>query len=326
MKVVSYESFGRATDVLISSDKALSDPVDSEVQVKLYSSGINPSDIKKRAGQRGEFADDFVIPHSDGAGVISKVGNHINDSRVGERVWLHSAQHGRHWGTASEAINIHSRLASPLSKNCSFGQGACFGIPIMTAHRCVTLGEDVNNKIVLITGAMGRVGFYAVQIAKHFGAKVIGTYGAETDKDTVLALGADYAVCHRDNDFPEQIAECLSGRLIDHVVEVEFGVNVPKYVDVLNDYATISSYASGVKPEPAIPFYALMFKNVTIKPVFVYSMPDAAIMSAISDINQLSKASSLTFHTIQEFPLSQAIQAHEHLEQGARGHTVLTIN
>ncbi len=326
MKVISYESFGSAADVLHVSDKALGNPADNEVQIQLVSSGINPSDVKKRAGQRGEFNDEFVIPHSDGAGVITKVGQNVSENRIGERAWLHSAQHGRHWGTACEAININSALASPLSDTCSFAQGACFGIPIMTAHRCVSLGEDIKNRNVLVTGAFGRVGFYAVQIAKHFGANVIASYGNVADKEALLAIGADYTVCHRDDDFPKQISECLAGGLLDHVVEVEFGVNVPKYVDLLNDYATIASYASGVQPEPAIPFYALMFKNVAIKPVFVYSIPDLAIKLAIEDINQLTASNAIRFHSIKEFRLDEATHAHEYIEQGARGHTVLAIS
>ncbi len=326
MKAATYTAFGSAEDVLQLADLTAPELGPYDVQVSLRSSGINPSDVKKRAGQRGDFNDEFVVPHSDGAGVITAVGSKVDVARVGERVWLHSAQHNRPWGTAATGVSLPAMLANPLADNCSFEQGACIGIPMMTAHRCLTVAGNMKGQNILVTGAMGRVGFYAVQMAKLMGATVVATYGADRDEQAVLDLGADYVVSHRDDQFPEQIMQQLDGAHIHHVIDVEFGVNVEKYTPVLSDYSSIASYASGVHPTPAIPFYALMFKNISFHPVFVYAMPDKAIGASITDINRWLQQGKLTFHDIKTFSLDDIVAAHEYVEQGARGHVVQSID
>ena len=68
------------------------EPGAGEVRVALRTSGINPSDVKKRAGSMPELlSDGYIIPHSDGAGVIDAVGKNVNPARVGERVWVYQA-------------------------------------------------------------------------------------------------------------------------------------------------------------------------------------------------------------------------------------------
>ncbi len=325
MKAAFYKSFGAAAEVLEFGDIKLGKPHADEVQLQLYSSGINPSDVKKRMGQRGEFTDEFVVPHSDGAGIITAVGSNVDPDRIGERVWVHSAQHERHWGTAATAANLPAQLASRLPDACSFAEGACIGIPMMTAHRCLTIGNDIAGKNVLVTGAQGRVGYYAIQIAKHYGAHVIATVGAKSGQEAARAIGADYVVSHRDDAFPEQIMEHLGGAHLHHVVDVEFGINLTKYLPALSDHAIVSSYASGVSPTPELPFYPLMFKNVSIHPVLVYSMPEQAIARAIEDINQMLEQKVIRFQQITEFTLEDIVKAHESIERGGRGHTVLNI-
>ena len=325
MKAALYKSFGTAAEVLEFGYLESGKPQADELQLQLHSSGINPSDVKKRMGQRGEFTDEFVVPHSDGAGIITAVGTYVDPDRIGERVWVHSAQHERHWGTAASVANLPAQLASRLPDACSFTEGACIGIPMMTAHRCLTVGNDIAGKNVLVTGAQGRVGYYAVQIAKHFGAHVIATVGAKSGQEAVQAIGADYVVSHRDDAFPEQIMEHLGGAHLHHVVDVEFGINLAKYLPALSDHAVISSYASGVNPNPELPFYPLMFKNVSIHPVLVYSMPEQAIARAIRDINQMLEQNAIAYLQITEFAFVDIIKAHEFIEQGGRGHTVLNI-
>jgi len=112
----------------------------------------------------------FVIPHSDGAGVIEAVGHGVPSERVGERVWVYQAQYARRFGTAAEYVAIESSRAPTLPDNTSFEIGACLGIPVMTAHRCVFADGPLKAKTVLVTGGAGRVGFYAIQWAKAAGA------------------------------------------------------------------------------------------------------------------------------------------------------------
>src|SRR5207237_955202 len=150
------------------------------VRVRLHTSGVNPSDVKKRAGLRGQvISDPRIIPHSDGAGVIDQVGAGVPKARLGERVWVHSAQFQRADGTAAEHVTVPALLATRLPNNTDFAAGACIGIPVMTAHRCVFADGMVTGRTVLVSGGAGAVGFYAIQLAKWGGARVISTVSSE---------------------------------------------------------------------------------------------------------------------------------------------------
>src|SRR3989442_14091732 len=76
------------------------EPGPGEVRVRIVASGLNPTDVKSRAGSR-PMGYPRVVPHQDGAGVIDKVGQGVPASRVGERGWLYIVQWPRAWGTAA---------------------------------------------------------------------------------------------------------------------------------------------------------------------------------------------------------------------------------
>ena len=89
MKAAWYTSFGPAEDTLIIGDFKTPEPEPGEVKIRVYASGVNPSDTKKRLGANPALLDDGpVIPNSDGAGEIVSVGEGVSSSRVGERVWV----------------------------------------------------------------------------------------------------------------------------------------------------------------------------------------------------------------------------------------------
>src|SRR6266850_7958172 len=104
MRAAYYEANGPASQVLRLGDVATPEPGPGEVRVKLAASGVNPSDVKSREGRTRKIAFPRVIPHSDGAGVIEKVGAGVPQSRLGERVWIWNAQWKRPFGTAAEHV------------------------------------------------------------------------------------------------------------------------------------------------------------------------------------------------------------------------------
>ena len=138
MRAAWFDHFGSAKDVLEIGDIDAPVAASGEVLVRLRTSGINPSDVKKRAGSFANLLDGgFVIPNSDGAGIIEAVGDGVDANRIGERVWVYQAQYARRFGTAAEYVAIDARRAPSLPDNVSFEVGACLGIPAMTAHRAV---------------------------------------------------------------------------------------------------------------------------------------------------------------------------------------------
>src|ERR1700726_2574794 len=124
MHAAYYERNGSARDVLRLGEVETPQPARNEVRVRLHTSGVNPSDVKNRAGLTRKLAFPRVIPHSDGAGVIDAIGEGVSPTRLGERVWIWNGQWRRAFGTAAEAITLPSEQAVALPANVGMEAGA----------------------------------------------------------------------------------------------------------------------------------------------------------------------------------------------------------
>lgn len=173
MRATWYEKQGAARDVLTVGEMDDPQPQDGEVRIRIAASGINPGDVKKRQDAYG-YGMPFprIIPHSDGAGTIDAVGKGVSEEWIGRRVWRYGAQTYRPFGTAAEYTVVPLEQAVPLPEAVSFEQGACLGIPVITAHRAVHVAGSVQGKIVLVQGGAGAVGATAVQLAYRAGARL----------------------------------------------------------------------------------------------------------------------------------------------------------
>ena len=149
MKAVWQTEYGAARDVLNYGDIETPEAGPGDVLVRVHASGINPLDVKKRAGLRGPMDGPVVVPHFDGAGIIEAVGEGVDAARIGERVWLFEGHLRRPLGTAAEYIVLPASRANPLGDTASFAEGACLGIPALTAHRAVFADGPVAGRTVL---------------------------------------------------------------------------------------------------------------------------------------------------------------------------------
>jgi len=328
MRAAWFDHFGSAKEVLEIGDIDTPAAASGEVLVRLSSSGINPSDVKKRAGSFANLLDDgFVIPNSDGAGIIEAVGDGIDANRIGERVWVYQAQYARRFGTAAQYVAIDARRAPKLPDNVSFEVGACLGIPAMTAHRAVFADGPVAGQTLLVTGGAGRVGHYAIQWASQAGATVIATASNAADVDACKKAGAKHVVNHRGDHVAADIL-CASGNApVDRVVDVEFGANLAVTVEVLKIGGVIATYSSTQVPEPKLPFLTMMYKDLTLRTIIVYAMPEEAKSQAIHDINEALANNTLQHRIAKTLPLNEIVRGNEIIEQGSiRGTVVLTID
>ncbi|MBQ0798215.1 MAG: NADPH:quinone reductase [Porticoccaceae bacterium] len=326
MKAIFYNQFGKSEDVLIygEQEKPVANP--GEVLIKMATSAVNPSDVKKRSGLTlPQLLDNGpIIPHSDGAGVIEAVGTGVDNTCVGERVWVYNAQHKRAFGTAAEYLALPLALAPTLPESAGFDVGACLGIPAMTAHRCVNAEGPVTDKTLLITGGAGRVGNYAIQFAKLGGAKVIASAGSAQSKEDCLAAGADLVIPHPNADTVAEIMDFTEGKGVDHVVEGDFSANIESILEGIRVGGVICSYASMSNMNPTIPFYRMMYRDLTLRLVFLYELPGAAMQLAIDDINTALQNDLLIHRVAKHLPLEQAAQAHQLIESGhPRGCVIL---
>ncbi|MDN8618102.1 NADPH:quinone reductase [Variovorax ginsengisoli] len=295
-------------------------PAPGEVLVRLQALGVNPSDVKARAGLRGgksAMAYPQIIPHSDGAGVVAGLGSRSSRFATGDRVWIANAQWHRACGTAAEFISINEALVFPLPANVPFEVGAALGIPALTACHAVTGYGPVDSKVVFVSGGGGTVGSLAVQIAKQSGAFVVAS-GRGADKVRVLRLGADAFVDYTSEHLVDEVLRATNGRRLEHVVEVEFGTNIPAVSELVSERSVIVAYGSSRNQQPPLPFYALMFKGVRLEFLLVYLLTPQERHAAARRINEMLTRGALEVPVANILPLEACAQAHEIVETEKR--------
>jgi len=327
MKAVWYEQVGPASEVLHYGDMPTPAPAADELLVRLKASGVNPADANRRQGRGYAMEYPRVVPNSDGAGVVEAVGNGVSPNWVGQRVWLYNGQRGRAFGTAAEYIALPEALVMPLPTSTSFIEGACLGIPAMTAYHCVFADGPVQGKTMLITGGAGAVSHYALQFAKWGGAATITTIDTPEKAEHATRAGAALTLNFKTDDVAAGILDFTKGSGVSRIIDVDFGGNLPVSLKVIQDNGVIISYASRGEAAPPLPFYEILRKNLTIRGVLLPGTPEALRRRAQAEVTRwLAEAKPI--HTIANtFPLEQTVRAHEAAESGTKlGTIVVTID
>jgi NADPH2:quinone reductase len=326
MRAAYYESTGPARDVLKVGEIDDPHPGPGEVLVEVACSGVNPSDVRARAGgTRRPFDFARTVPHSDGAGTIVAIGADVPAERLGERVWLWNAQWFRPFGSAAEQVALPSAQAVALPEGISFEEGACLGIPALTAWYALHHTPDIAGKTVLVVGGAGSVARYAIEIAKARGARVLATTSVEEKAKYAIAAGADLALDYRAADFPERVLAETAGNGLDYYLESNLAGNAALLPAVMAEHGTVVVYGTG-GPDATVPSNAIMRKNIRIQFIFVYEIPKAVRLATLAGITALLKRRAITKPKTLVFDLDQVVEAHEAAEDGSRiGQVLLKI-
>ncbi len=326
MRAAWFEAKGAARDVLRVGELPEPRPGAGEVLVRIHASGVNPSDVKFRGGTRDRrMTFPRIIPHQDGAGEVIEVGEGVDPTRRGERVWLFMSQWQRWQGTAAEYTVIPAGRAVPLPATTSFLEGACLGIPALTAFRALDCDGGVRGSKVLVQGGAGAVGLYAVQFARLLGAaRVVASVGGERQRELALAAGADAAIDYR-SDMRSALAELLGGEAqVDRVIEVALGTNLALDVSVLRAGGSIVAFSSDAVPEPALPFGAALYKDLRLRCLLVYLTPPEELARAVEGVTRALAGGQLRHHIARVLALDEIVAAHEAQERGGtRGKLIL---
>jgi len=322
MKAAYYERFGPAADVLTIGDLPDPTPAIGEVLVRIHATGVNPSDVKSRGGVSVATEMPFprVIPHSDGAGVIEAVGVGVDTARIGERVWIWNAQWQRAFGTAAELLAIPSEHAVRLPDASGFAEGACFGIPAMTAWYALYRDGPIDGKTVLVTGGAGTVGRYACQMAALGGARVITTVSSP---QKAAHAGAEDWVNYRETDVVGAVMDLTDGAGVDRIVDVDFGANQAASLPLIKPGGVIAAYASAAVRDPALNFYPFMFKNITLHMLIVYQLDAATRRVGEAQLTKWLEAGALSHAVVPGGALADMAKAHEMVEAGQKLGTVV---
>ncbi len=326
MRAAWYEGFGDASDVLVVGDMDTPTPAEGEVLVRVHATGINPSDVKLRAGARpgAVMAYPRIVPHSDGAGVIEAVGGGVDKTRIGDRVWIWNASWQRAFGTAAEYVALPSAQAVKLPDTTTFQEGACFGIPAMTAWYALFGDKPLKDQRVLVTGGAGTVGRYACQMAMLGGAADVLTTVSSAEKGRHSLAPA--WIIYKENDVAEAVMQATSDAGIDRVVEVDFAANQTEVLKIINPGGTIASYASASEMVPSLEFYGFMFKDVTLRMLIVYQLDGPVRRQGEAALTSWLEDGALEHAVVDGGGLEDIAAAHDLVASGDKlGTVVLTI-
>jgi NADPH:quinone reductase len=326
MRAAFYEHPGKASDVLCLGELPTPVPGPGEVRVKVAWSGVNPSDVKARAGRGKSLLFPLIVPHSDGAGVIDQVGANVPSTRVGERVWVWNAAWMRPFGTAAQYVVLPSEQAVSLPVDTSLAVGACLGIPALTAYRSVTVHGGVADKRVLVAGGAGAVGHYAIQIARIKGARqIIATVSGPEKAALARAAGADIVLNYKTDDLASAVSDATDGLGVDRIVEVDIAANMDQDIAFLRPDGEVIVYGSGAS-EVNVPFSPAIRKGVHMYFFIVYNLDSAVRDLAITDLSIMIAKNELIHNIAARLPLAQIAEAHNLVEQGrVSGNVVLEV-
>jgi NADPH2:quinone reductase len=338
VRAISYRRTG-GPEVLELLDLPVPDPGPGEVRVRLAFSGVNPTDWKSRSGATaGAPATDAQVPNQDGAGTVEAVGQGVAPAVVGQRVWVWEAAWQRRWGTAAEYTVVPARQAVLLGEGPSFELGAALGIPFLTAHRCLTLGEALPDRLgpgalagrtVLVQGGAGAVGNAAIQLARWADATVVATVSSPHKAQLAAAAGASHVVDYRQQDVVTEVRK-VAPKGVDVVVEVAPAANAAVDAQLLGPHAAVAVYANNGGDEVTLPVRPSMAPNAQWHFVLVYTEPERAKVIGVEDVNaavldgavRVGEEAGLPLHV---FPLAETAQAHRAVEEGAVGKVLVDV-
>lgn len=211
MKAAKYEEFGEPENVKVGQME-IPDLKEGEVLVKIKAAGVNPVD---EVVLNGTYKDMMphklpVIPGWDMAGVIEERGHAARRFEVGDEVYAYARRPEVKWGTFAEYIVIPESYLSNKPGSISFEEAAAIPLAGLTAYQALyEAGGLKEGQTVLILGASGGVGSYAIQLAKARNAKVIGVASKE-NHEYMRSLGADHCIDYHDRDVGEATKEIFS--------------------------------------------------------------------------------------------------------------------
>ncbi len=323
MKAIVQHEYGAPDDVLKIAEVDTPDVGDQEVLVSVRASSANPWDwhfirgepvLMRPAGIGGVRKPKFLIPGGDLAGTVEQVGGGVTGFAPGDHVY------GFGHGAFAEYVAVPLANLARKPTNLTFEQAAAVPLGAITALQGLRAGGLQAGQHVLVIGASGGVGTFAVQIAKHLGAEVTGVCSAG-NVDLVRHLGADHVIDYTSQDI-------LTGPARYDLVFQLGGTYAPAAIrKVLTPKGTlIQSYGDGnrwIGPIGNIVKAAVLslFVGQTLK-----SFTAKETTEALDEITELIEAGQLTPVIDRSYPLAEAAQAVRLVEQGRpAGKVTITI-
>jgi len=309
MKAIYLEQYGN-TDQLIHGELPSPTAGPGQVVIKVHGAGVNPVDWMVREGLLQEDVAHAMplVPGWDAAGVISEIGEGVNNFEMGQPVFVYSPIALQ--GAYAQYLAVDSSLVASKPTSLDFITSAAVPLAATTAYQSLIAGGNVKpEQRVLIHNAAGGVGSFAVQIAKSLGAYVIGT-ASQGKHDFVSALGADEVIDYRSENFLDTIED------VDMVLAAVGGDNIVEdSLQVIKPGGVLISLLDDMDPSKA-QAKKIEFQRWWVTP----NAQDLTHIAAMIDNGDIK------VHLEKVFPLSQVKQAHALSEsKRAQGKIVLQV-
>jgi NADPH2:quinone reductase len=253
------------------------------------------------------------------------VGEGVPASRIGERVWIWNGQWKRPFGTAAQYIALPSFQAVALPAHLGYPEGACLGIPALTAMHAVRIAEANDGMNILVVGGAGAVAHYAIQMAKARGATVLTTVSTAAKEEHARDAGADHVINYRTEDVGSRVKALTGGAGVDAVIEMDVSANAAAYPQILKPRANVIVYGMS-KSEATLPSLWLMQNSITLRFFLIYEITQEQREAALGELTGLLREDTLKHSIGLRLPLREAASAHDRIEQGSvTGNVVLDI-
>lgn len=314
MRAIAIDAFG-GRDRLRVTDLPPPRPSRGEVLLHVVAAGVNPVDWKIREGWLQTFLPHAfpLVPGWEAAGVVEELGEGTERLRKGDRVWTYARKALVQGGTYAEYVVVPEASCGPMPANLLFEEAAGVPLAALTAWQELDRAGVGAGTTVLVHAAAGGVGHFAVQLAKHRGARVLGTAGT-TNQEFVLAQGAEGAIDYTREDFVEATRRRFpegAEVVLDHVG----GDTLERSFAVVRPGGVVVSIVS--TPDPA------SAARVNARGEHVFVEPNAEELRRLA---LLSERKVLRPHVQKIYPLADAPAAHEASEGGhVRGKLVLAL-
>ncbi|MGN8646126.1 NAD(P)-dependent alcohol dehydrogenase [Gracilibacillus sp. HCP3S3_G5_1] len=205
MKIITYKKYG-SPDVLTLQEVNKPTPKENQVLVRIHAVSVNYGNLVILTGKPylsrlafGLFRPKYTIPGGDIAGEVEAIGKNVKQFQPGDQVFGDLSSAG--WGGFAEYVATSENALAPMPENLLFTEAAAVPMAAVTALQGLRdKGNIQPGQRVLVYGASGGVGTFAVQIAKYFETEVTAVCSTR-NVDMVRAIGADHVIDYKKEDF-----------------------------------------------------------------------------------------------------------------------------
>lgn len=323
MKAITQSKFGAPYDVLEFTDIDKPGATDDSVLVKVHAASIHIGDYYTIAGLPYVMRPMFSamraknrVPGTDIAGTVEAVGDNVTQLQPGDEVF------GSYKGAFAEYAAVPEKSLALKPANLTFAQASAVGVSALTALQALRdHGKVQPGQKVLIVGASGGVGTFAVQIAKELGAEVTGVCSTR-NVEMVRSIGADHVIDYTQEDFTE--GEQRYDVILDNVGARSMSDTrraLTPTGTLLTNGAPVGGWFGGLK-DPIVAFASSLFVNQQGRPFVSTSNPED-----LAELKRLAEAGNLTPAIDRSYPLQETPDAVAYVGEGhSQGKTIITVD